>query len=360
MKGWKQTKLTELSGKTGRIPHQLKAGLKLSYDYRKRDSEGKKMNQDLNDQIKNYLEELTLAGKSLTHVRYASKLFKGYLEETGLDPLLLKLKDAQSFQVYLTTKTSEEGEVCYTKASVLNIIGSITAFYDHLKRKQQVFANPFLEIDRVKRNASLPRNIPNEGDMNRFLTHLRNFNKPRTLTQKRQRYKAHVMAELMYATGARINEVSKLKPEDLDFSRGTVTLTDSKTGSTRTGFLNDYAKQVLKLYLEQMQEHILFGKNGADKSLLFGAKTNLRTWFNTILNKESERLNLGPFTSHNFRHAVGFHLLRNGCDIRFIQEILGHKRLNSTQVYTKVDKEDLKNVLDRFHPRVWKSREKKP
>lgn len=318
------------------------------------------MSQTIQDYLNHYLAELKLIGKSLTHVRYAFRLFSCYLEAFDLDPFFIKLKDAQAFQVYLTTKTTESGEVCYTKASVLNVIGTMTCFYEHLRRKRVISSNPFSEIDRVKRNASLPRNILNEADLNRFLSHLRQFNKPKALIEKRQRYKAHVMAELMYATGARINEISKLKPDDLDFSRGSVSLTDSKTGSQRTGFLNDYAREVLELYLKEMRETVLFGQNGGDKSLLFGSKTHLRTWFNQILSRESKRLNLGPFTSHNFRHAVGYHLLRNGCDIRLIQEILGHKSLHSTQVYTRVDKEDLKKVIDRFHPRCWKAEEENP
>ena len=56
-------------------------------------------------------------------------------------------------------------------------------------------------------------------------------------------------------------------------------------------------------------------------------------------------------TTHHFRHAVGFHLLRAGCDIRYIKEILGHEELGTTQIYTKVDKLDLKKVIDEFHPR---------
>ena len=80
-------------------------------------------------------------------------------------------------------------------------------------------------------------------------------------------------------------------------------------------------------------------------------------WLNTFLNKESERLGFGKFSSHNFRHAVGYHLLKNGCDIRHIQSILGHKKLSSTQIYTKVDKEDLRSVIDKYHPRFWKKRQ---
>jgi site-specific recombinase XerD len=65
-------------------------------------------------------------------------------------------------------------------------------------------------------------------------------------------------------------------------------------------------------------------------------------------------LDLPEFTSHGFRHCVGYHLLRAGCQVRYIQEILGHEHIQSTEVYTKIDKENLKAVLDQYHPRRWK------
>jgi integrase/recombinase XerD len=178
----------------------------------------------------------------------------------------------------------------------------------------------------------------------------------RTLTEKRQLYKAHVIGELMYSTGMRVNEVASLKEKDINFYRGIVTVYDSKTGKKREAILNTFAGKVVEIYVNQTRPFVMFGKNNADTALLFGAKTNLRTWLNGILDRESKNLGLGKFTTHNFRHAVGYHLLRGGCDIRFIQEILGHEALHSTQVYTKVDKEDLKNVIDTYHPRTMRAR----
>jgi integrase/recombinase XerC len=57
--------------------------------------------------------------------------------------------------------------------------------------------------------------------------------------------------------------------------------------------------------------------------------------------------------SHGFRHALGYHLLRAGCNIRHIQSILGHRQLRNTEIYTKVENEDLKHVVDACHPRKW-------
>ncbi|KKP63781.1 MAG: Tyrosine recombinase XerC, partial [candidate division WS6 bacterium GW2011_GWE1_34_7] len=164
-------------------------------------------------------------------------------------------------------------------------------------------------------------------------------------------YKSHIIAELMYSTGARINEIANLKPKDIDFNRGVVKLRDTKSRQIRDGILNDYAGKILQIFISEMREYINFGKNNADNSLIFGSKTNLKIWLNEILNKMSIKLEYGKYSAHNIRHSVGTHLLKNGCDIRHIQEILGHKALSSTQIYTKIEKDELRNVIDEFHPR---------
>jgi site-specific recombinase XerD len=301
-----------------------------------------------------YLSETRRTGGSTKHVTYSMKIFFHYLKDAGLSLFMLKIRHAQDFQVYLTTSTNEDGSMRFTRASVLNIVGSVSNFYEYLRKKKYIHANPFSELDRVRRSDALPRNILSEANMDIFLKHLKAFMNGRTLTEKRQLYKAHVIGELMYSTGMRVNEVASLKEKDIDFYRGIVTVHDSKTGKKREAILNSFAEKVMALYINDMRPFVMFGKNKADTSLLFGAKTNLRTWLNEILNRESQKLGFGKFTTHNFRHAVGYHLLRGGCDIRFIQEILGHEALHSTQVYTRVDKEDLKNVIDSYHPRKLK------
>lgn len=298
-----------------------------------------------------YLQETVRAGRTDKHVKYSLKIFFKYINEIGMNPLYLKIRGVQDFQVYLTTSVKESGRVRFTKASVLNIIGTVSNFYEYLRRRKYIYGNPFAEVDRVRRNDSLPRNILNEPNMAKFLKHFKDFTKGRTLTEKRQLYRAHVISELMYSTGMRINETASLKIPDIDFNRGVVIVRDGKTGKKREAILNSFAEKVLRIYIDEMRPFVLSGKNNADTPLLFGAKTNLQIWLNRMLNSESGKKDFGKFTTHNFRHAVGYHLLRGGCDIRFIQEILGHSALHSTQIYTKVDKEDLRNVIDAYHPR---------
>ena len=115
-------------------------------------------------------------------------------------------------------------------------------------------------------------------------------------------------------------------------------------------YLNEYARRLLELYVGRMRPSMFSGRRKLPT--LFGVRTAaLRDSLNEALKETTAALGCSTMSSHGFRHAVGFHLLRAGCDIRFIQAILGHRRLQSTEVYTKVDKTDLKRILDNYHPR---------
>ena len=314
--------------------------------------EGKKMKETFDSIIHEYIPYLKARGRRIHNVKLSLKLFNEYLERTEVDFRYVKIRHAQDFQTYLCTMTDVESRTHYSKGSVQNFIGCVSSFYNYLRSMKVVHSNPFLEVKRVRTEKALPKNILNEEDMNRLLSYLKHFGKGDNMSHRRTLYKAHVAIELMYSTGARINEIMKLVPADLDFTRGTVRITDSKSSQIRDGILNSFTEKVLRIYVEEMRDYVLFGKNNGDRNLLFGSKDNLRMWLNDVLEREGKKLGLDKLTNHHFRHAVGYHLLRGGCDIRFIQEILGHKLIHSTQVYTKVDKEDLKSVLDEYHPRT--------
>ena len=70
-----------------------------------------------------------------------------------------------------------------------------------------------------------------------------------------------------------------------------------------------------------------------------------------MMSQASEEKGFKRFTSHGFRHSMATHLLKNGCDIRYIQEFLGHESISTTQIYARVVKEDLRSVIDDYHPR---------
>jgi len=92
---------------------------------------------------------------------------------------------------------------------------------------------------------------------------------------------------------------------------------------------------------------------GHERTLFGAGKARVAEVVNGELRRVCAELELPVITSHGFRHSLGTHLLRSGADMRHIQAILGHESIATTQVYTHVEKEDLKKSLDAYHPRHW-------
>lgn len=306
------------------------------------------MKEEYGKLIENYKEHLTREKRSIRQLS-SIKDFAKYLDGYDIELLHVRPGEAEQYQGYLLTKKDENGNAFYCARSVQNIIGRLSSFYDYLVKRDLALYNPFKGISRIKAGKSLPKNILDEDKLNTLLDALKEkISTGKNLDEKRLFYRIHVLAELMYSTGARINEVVKLTEDDIDLVRGTVILRDDKTGKERCGFLNSYICELLQVYLENRD---LISTASSNKELLFNSKARLSRNFNREIQKLCDNLKYGDFKSHNIRHCFGFHLLRAGCDIRYIQEFLGHTRLSTTQIYTRIDKFDLRNILDKYHPR---------
>lgn len=290
--------------------------------------------------------------RDINGMRKQVKKFFHYLQEMDIEPAELKVKDAQAYQGWLLDRGQANGQP-YASGSIQNFIKGALAFYEFLKEKGLVLMNPFKEIKRQRVKNKLPRHILKEKEMARLLEYLSDYDREKDIRKMRTRYRLHVLSELLYSTAMRISEAAAVHEDNIDFSRGIIEIRDIKSGHHRTVFLNEYANQVLKIYVEQMRVEVL--EQESNHNLLFGAKANrLIVLLNSELKKATTALDLPVMTSHGFRHAVGYHFLRSGCDIRFIQDVLGHKSISNTEIYTKVDKEALRKVIDDFHPRKWR------
>ena len=169
-------------------------------------------------------------------------------------------------------------------------------------------------------------------------THSRASGRPDSVVAARTRYRTHVAAEILYATGMRIAELAALTPGDFDLVRGTVNIRDGKGGIARTCYLSEYAASVVACYLRQMRTAVVW-RSGS-------------TLFGTTAGSLGATLNRNLLALVGLKsHALGTHLLRAGCDLRMIQLILGHRDLKTTAGYAHLSKEELHDQLDRHHPR---------
>jgi site-specific recombinase XerD len=274
------------------------------------------------------------------------------MEDRGRRVSETTTQDAYAYQGSLLDATKEDG-TGYESNTILAYVIAAHSFCAYLARTGVLLDNPFAHIHRVRQPKKLPSGLLRESQMASLLTAFHDWDIKGNLKEASRRYLLHVAAELQYASGLRSAEVAALTSIDVDTERALVYVRDGKQGSQRIAFLTDYAAEVLGLYLRVMRPHLYNKQKEVQAGRLFFTDYDR---FNHLMNEElaraCSRSGVPKITSHGFRHALGYHLLRGGCPLRYIQAILGHKNIANTEVYTKVDVADVKAVFDACHPRM--------
>lgn len=302
-----------------------------------RPTEGKSEKKDTSG----YISRLKAERRPVKNVRYAISLLESFSPEP-----VTSLSTAQDFVSWCASSRR------LSPQSVNSVVTTLSSYYDYLTTRGRVVSNPFILVDRPKVGTILPKNIPDEDQMEKILFQLSQFLQDReSLRDAKRRYRVHVVVEFLYGTGVRISEASSVRVADIDLESRTVRIIDAKSRKERICPFAEHTAAVLVRYLS-LRQGIL---KKPDSPLLFGSSGNLSIVVNDELKAVSSRLGIDRITCHSFRHAYAYHMLKSGCDIRKIQDLLGHSNLSSTQVYAKVDTESLKLILDRFHPRNLKT-----
>lgn len=226
--------------------------------------------------------------------------------------------------------------------SVNRALSSIRGFYRWLLRFGRRSDDPASSL----RNVSVPKTLPAflwEGEMAQFsrLPDTAGILWP-------QRDKALIL--VMYSAGLRISELTSLATRDMeaDFSGAVIT---GKGNRQRQVFFSDEAREALRAYLPLRQDRIK-AERPTDKVFISGKGAPLSIpgarW---IISKYAQRLGPGKnIHPHSLRHSFATHLVNSGCDVRVVQELLGHASISTTQRYTHVDIERLRNVYTKAHP----------
>ena len=225
----------------------------------------------------------------------------------------------------------------YARNTVLRKIAALRSLAAFLLRQGKLARNPFKLLPAPKREKLLPKflTLP---ETDRLINAAGN-------THFAARDKA--LFELMYSSGLRRSEVTGLKIRDVDFFNGVVRVL-GKGNKERLVPVTDEALYAIKYYLStrpnpQPQDALLLNAHGkplTGDGLAFIFK-------NTAIAAHLAR----KATPHSLRHSFATHLLNNGCDLRSLQEMLGHKTLAATQVYTHVSLDKLKSVYQHAHPK---------
>lgn len=270
--------------------------------------------------------------------------FNLYLSKKKKELTTLKKLDVESFLVELTHK----GMAASTRARKLSAIKS---FYNFLNQEMILSYNPTIQIKQPKLPQKLPKTLT-EKDVENMLKISKTIGKTEA-----EKIRNHCLIELLYATGMRVSELISLPASILNNDTEMIYIT-GKGGKERLVPLSTEARKCLnKWQLEWNKEAKKEKeKSGLKISYLFPSKSKnghlTRIWFYKLIKKIALKANLNPLdvSPHTLRHAFATHLLANGADLRVIQTFLGHSDISSTEIYTHVLTQRLKNLVEKHHP----------
>jgi integrase/recombinase XerC len=300
------------------------------------------MEPNVNNSLKLFIEYLQIEKNysqyTIEHYQHDIREFSLFMSEQGLSDLGdVEYSDTR---IYLTKLFDQQ----LSRKSVARKISCMRSFYKFLLREKIVEDNPFSLVSIPKLEKRLPDFFYEEE-----LSQL--FNACETETALGRRNKA--ILELLYATGIRVGECCKIQMKDIDLSLSTV-LVHGKRKKERYVPFGSFAHDALDEYIKNGRSELLKDKD--DHGYLFvnfrgGPLTD--RGIRDILNKLIENSALtGKIHPHKLRHSFATHMMSNGADMRTVQELLGHAFLSSTQVYTHVTKEHLRNIYMSHHPRA--------
>lgn len=217
-------------------------------------------------------------------------------------------------------------------SSVTRKIASIKGFFRFLSANKEIKSNPSLSVTSPKIPKKLPKVI--------------SYEEIEKLLKNRLTTKEKAVFELLYATGLRVSELVNLTVKNVDFKSNLIKTT-GKGSKDRIVPMGKKAKEALNNYMKE-RELILKAKmgSGAESDYIFlndKSEQISRQWVYNFIKKQGETINK-TISPHTIRHSFATHLLENGADLRAVQELLGHRSVVTTQLYTHISKKRLREV----------------
>jgi integrase/recombinase XerD len=229
---------------------------------------------------------------------------------------------------------------------------AVRVFFKWLTRAHHLLFNPASEMDLPRQEKRLPRHVLTVAEIAQIL------NAPNTAEPSGFGIRDRAMMETLYSTGMRRAELVSLDLTDLDTERGTVLIRQGKGKKDRMVPIGERALTWIARYIQEVRPRYLDADNDPTLFLSKHYERLSGKQLSGVVKKAIDSANLervqqcGPLNSscHLFRHACATHMLENGADIRYIQALLGHAELTTTEVYTRVAILKLKEVHEATHP----------
>ncbi len=226
--------------------------------------------------------------------------------------------------------------------SISRLLATLRRFYRYLLREKIIKEDPTLMIEMPKQSKTLPKSL-NEEEVENLL------NAPNI--DQDQGLRDRAMLELLYACGLRVTELVSILLTELSMNDGVIRIT-GKGNKTRLVPLGEEAMSWINKYLTHARDQILKEKKSKFLFVTNRGEAMTRQTFWHIIKKYAFAAGIQKSISpHVLRHAFATHLLNHGADLRVVQMLLGHSDISTTQIYTHIAKERLKDLHEKHHPR---------
>ena len=289
-------------------------------------------------EFKTYLRiERSLSENTIdSYIRDVKKL-SNFAEKINKSELKINKSDIKDF-----IKEINEDEISARTQS--RIISGIKAFYKYLILEDYIKINPTELIESPKIGMKLPDTL-SVHEIDSLLSAI-DLSHP-------QGQRNRAILEVLYSCGLRVSELVNLKLSNIRFNEGYVKVL-GKGNKERFAPIGSSALKYLKIYLKEVRIHQNIKKDSEDIVFLNRRGNKLtRVMIFTIIKQLAEKIGLKKKISpHTFRHSFATHLIEGGADLRAIQEMLGHESITTTEIYTHLDREFLRDAILTFHPRA--------
>ncbi len=302
------------------------------------------MKQDIQEYLKDFESYLMAVGRAHSSIQSYTgdiKNFLNFLAEKKIDDF-----DSVSLDLlgkYIQSLRQPDGDkAALMAATVARKITSLRVFFDFLEEKGIVERNEATKIDAPKIERKLPSVLTVE-EITKIIESV-DADKPPGIRDR-------AMIEILYGAGLRISELLNLKLGEVLLDSNFVRII-GKGDKERIVPIGDHAVKAVRRYLKASRPFILKKKSSDYLFLNQRGSRMSRMGFWKILNRYVRKSRIKKrITPHTFRHSFATHLLEGGADLRAVQEMLGHADIKTTQIYTHIDREYLKEVHKTFHPR---------
>lgn len=306
---------------------------------------------EINDAIRRYRNHLLARGASRYTARGAKSALKQlatFLQTLGITEIADLNRDAlMQYREDMSWRLTPKGTPLAIR-SQLELLGHVAAFCRFLVAEGWLLADPSKDIPRPKKPRRLPRNTIETQEVEQLLG--------LPDTQNLRGFRDRTILEVLYSTALRREEIANLEITDVDTDTGYVFVREGKGSKDRVVPLGRTVCDVVKSYLVGIRPQ--WPNAEKDKHLFLNrwGKGMGPNAVGAVVRKYAKASTLEKRVStHTFRASCATHMLRNGAPIRQLQEMLGHDSLESTQTYTQVTINDLREMHKKFHPRERKA-----